>query len=424
MYIKKLFNKYIIISALFTTILLCLISYTEYIKRHFPEHIYINEQSNTTFDLSVPVTGNVYNLSGYNNSSGSSINNNADFNREVTFITGSPANYNMDLKLFGIIFLKTVQVNVVDEAKVYPGGFQAGLYLKSNGILVVKTDTVNSLSYGSINPCENILSKGDYILSVNGKNISSKNTFSDIISGSEGETLELEILRNGTIISVNVTPVLDTDNSYKLGLWIKDDAQGIGTITYIDQAGHYGALGHGITDTSTGAIMNISGGRIYSTKILSIVKGREGAPGELQGIIDYKNSKPVGTINKNCEYGIYGTIDNNVSTRHNLQLMSAGYRYMVHKGKAYIRFYRNNKYNDYEIEITALNNSSSKNISFRVTSDELIELTNGIVQGMSGCPIIQDGKLIGAVTHVLIDDSHSGYGIYIENMLNISDTID
>ncbi len=417
MYIKQKFNKYILFSAIFTTLLLCLLSYTDYIKKHFPEHIYITEQSNTTFNLYVPVTGNVYNTSKV------PIENemNADFNHEVTFITGDPASYNMDLKLFGLIFLKTVHVNVVNETQVYPCGFQAGLYLKSAGILVVKTSSVSSASYGDINPCDNILIKGDYILTVNDKTINSKKEFSSIIAGSNGNTLTLGILRNGYITSANVTPVLDSDNNYKLGLWVKDDAQGIGTLTYIDQSNHFGALGHGIADNNTGSTIKISSGLIYNTHILSIIKGQDGTPGELQGIIDYKNTQPVGSIIKNCEYGIYGTINDNICKKYNLQLMKIGYRYMVHKGKAYIRFYRNNKYQDYEIEITALNNSNSKNISFKVKSDKLIDMTNGIVQGMSGCPIIQDDRLIGAVTHVLIDDSRSGYGIYIENMLNASE---
>lgn len=417
MYKRKLIFKYIFISSIFTTLLLCVVTYTGYIKKNFPENIYITEQSNTTFNLSVPVTGSVYNSSV--NRTGNELS--ADFNQEVTFISGEPANYNMDLKLFGLIFLKTVHVNVVNEQQVYPCGFQSGLYLKSNGILVVKTDSIDSVYYGAVNPCADILAKGDYILSVNNEKINSKKDFSDIIAYSEGNSLNLEIMRNGYISNVSVTPVLASDNMYKLGLWIKDDAQGIGTLTYIDQSYHFGALGHGITDNSTGKVMDISGGKIYNTHIISIVKGQDGTPGELQGIIDYKNSQPIGTINKNSDYGIYGTIDASVCQRHNLQLMNVGYRYMIHKGRAYIRFYRNNKYEDYDIEITSLGNSNSKNISFKVTSDKLIDMTNGIVQGMSGCPIIQDGRLIGAVTHVLIDDSKSGYGLYIENMLNASE---
>ena len=205
------------------------------------------------------------------------------------------------------------------------------------------------------------------------------------------------LLRNDEIINVTVTPVEDKNSEYKLGLWVKDDAQGIGTITYIDTDYNYAALGHPITDNTTGKALNIKYGRLYNTRILSIIKGQNGS-----------------------SYGIYGTIDNSIVKKHSLSLMSVGYRYSVHKGKAYVRFYRNNKYDDYEIKITQLNNNDSKNISFVVTSEELLDMTNGIVQGMSGCPIIQDGKIIGAVTHVLIDDSRSGYGIYIENMLNAS----
>lgn len=231
---------------------------------------------------------------------------------------------------------------------------------KSNGILVVKTDSIDSVYYGAVNPCADILTKGDYILSVNNEKINSKKDFSDIIAYSEGNSLNLEIMRNGYISNVSVTPVLASDNMYKLGLWIKDDAQGIGTLTYIDQSYHFGALGHGITDNSTGKVMDISGGKIYNTHIISIVKGQDGTPGELQGIIDYKNSQPIGTISKNSDYGIYGTIDASVCKRHNLQLMNVGYRYMTHKGRAYIRFYRNNKYEDYDIEITSLGNSNSK----------------------------------------------------------------
>ena len=278
MYKRKLIFKYIFISSIFTTLLLCVVTYTGYIKRNFPENIYITEQSNTTFNLSVPVTGSVYNSSI--NRAGNELS--ADFNQEVTFISGEPANYNMDLKLFGLIFLKTVHVNVVNEQQVYPCGFQAGLYLKSNGILVVKTDSIDSVYYGAVNPCADILTKGDYILSVNNEKINSKKDFSDIIAYSEGNSLNLEIMRNGYISNVSVTPVLASDNMYKLGLWIKDDAQGIGTLTYIDQSYHFGALGHGITDNSTGKVMDISGGKIYNTHIISIVKGQDGTPGELQ----------------------------------------------------------------------------------------------------------------------------------------------
>jgi len=413
---NKLLNKYIYWSGIITLLFILITSYVNYVNKHFPEQIYITEQSDTSINLSLPVTGSVHNTqNGTNNSLA-----NADFSREVTFITGSPGSYHIDLHLFGFLFLKTVNVNVVDEKYVYPCGFQAGLYLKSSGILVVKTDSIESKSSGTITPCENIITKGDYILKINDEEINSKKQLSCKVNECAGEKLNIELLRNDEIINVTVTPVEDKNSEYKLGLWVKDDAQGIGTITYIDTDYNYAALGHPITDNTTGKALNIKYGRLYNTRILSIIKGQNGTPGELQGIIDYKNSTPIGTIDKNSSYGIYGTIDNSIVKKHSLSLMSVGYRYSVHKGKAYVRFYRNNKYDDYEIKITQLNNNDSKNISFVVISEELLDMTNGIVQGMSGCPIIQDGKIIGAVTHVLIDDSRSGYGIYIENMLNAS----
>lgn len=415
MSVRHLIKKYCLISGILTIFMLSGLAYIDYVNKHFPENIYLSEQSDATFNLSVPVTGSVYSSDNVTN------NANADFSHEVTFVTGNANNYNMDLHLFGFIFLKTINVNVVDNVEVYPCGFQAGLYLKSDGVLVVRTDSINTSDYGNVNPCEHIISKGDYILKVDDQPISSKKEFADIINASNGNKISLSILRNKEIIDVSVTPVLSEDNEYKLGLWVKDDAQGIGTITYIDKENHFGALGHGITDNSTGTILNIKNGKLYNTRIISIVKGKNGTPGELQGIIDYQNTTPIGDINKNCEYGIYGSIDEVIVKRHDLQLMSIGYRYNVHKGKAYVRFYRNNKYQDYEINITSLSNGGLKNISFKVTSPELLDMTNGIVQGMSGCPIIQDDKIIGAVTHVLIDDSQSGYGIYIENMLNSSD---
>ena len=396
---NKLLNKYIYWSGIITLLFILITSYVNYVNKHFPEQIYITEQSDTSINLSLPVTGSVHDTqNGTDNSLA-----NADFSREVTFITGSPGSYHIDLHLFGFLFLKTVNVNVVDEKYVYPCGFQAGLYLKSSGILVVKTDSIESKSSGTITPCENIITKGDYILKINDEEINSKKQLSCKVNECAGEKLNIELLRNDETINVTVTPVEDKNSEYKLGLWVKD-----------------AALGHPITDNTTGKALNIKYGRLYNTRILSIIKGQNGTPGELQGIIDYKNSTPIGTIDKNSSYGIYGTIDNSIVKKHSLSLMSVGYRYSVHKGKAYVRFYRNNKYDDYEIKITQLNNNDSKNISFVVTSEELLDMTNGIVQGMSGCPIIQDGKIIGAVTHVLIDDSRSGYGIYIENMLNAS----
>ena len=241
---NKLLNKYIYWSGIITLLFILITSYVNYVNKHFPEQIYITEQSDTSINLSLPVTGSVHNTqNGTNNSLA-----NADFSREVTFITGSPGSYHIDLHLFGFLFLKTVNVNVVDEKYVYPCGFQAGLYLKSSGILVVKTDSIESKSSGTITPCENIITKGDYILKINDEEINSKKQLSCKVNECAGEKLNIELLRNDEIINVTVTPVEDKNSEYKLGLWVKDDAQGIGTITYIDTDYNYAALGHPITD--------------------------------------------------------------------------------------------------------------------------------------------------------------------------------
>ena len=381
--------------------------YAHMVAKQLPREIYLQNNRITTLQLGLPVTAE-------------NDTQKVNLSRPAAFAAEQTGSYPMQIKLFGVFDIRTVDVNVVEPDYVYPCGFQIGLYLKTDGVLAVNTQSITDIYGNEVNPCENIIRQGDYILAVNAEKVSSKGTLAEAVKKCGGTEVVFTILRNGQQFDVSVTPVMDEGGNYKIGLWVKDDAQGIGTITYIDTDYNYAALGHPITDNTTGKALNIKYGRLYNTRILSIIKGQNGTPGELQGIIDYKNSTPIGTIDKNSSYGIYGTIDNSIVKKHSLSLMSVGYRYSVHKGKAYVRFYRNNKYDDYEIKITQLNNNDSKNISFVVTSEELLDMTNGIVQGMSGCPIIQDGKIIGAVTHVLIDDSRSGYGIYIENMLNAS----
>jgi stage IV sporulation protein B len=216
---------------------------------------------------------------------------------------------------------------------------------------------------------------------------------------------------------VSIQPVLDESGEYKIGLWVKDDAQGIGTLTFIDSNQCFGALGHGISDETTSSLLNIENGLLYKTKIVSIIKGSNGKPGELVGTIDYSGTEKLGRIIENSSCGIYGKLDKDLTKTYNLELMEVGVSSLVHKGTAFIRMYQGNEYKDYEIELTNISYNGQKNLTFCVKSEELLNLTNGIVQGMSGCPIIQDNNVIGAVTHVLVDDSTKGYGIFIEKMM-------
>ncbi len=368
-----------------------------------PKQIYVVCNQETTLDLKVPVTGNA----------GSEV----DFSKPVTFRGDTVGDYELKLKLFGVITLPSVNVSVVDQQYLYPGGFPVGLYLKTNGVYVVELGEIKDAQNNVVNPCNGVLEPGDYITAVDGNEISYKTELNKYIQKKCNESIQLTVVRNGKYIETEVTPVFTAEGDYKIGVWVKDDAQGIGTVTYIDENNEFGALGHGISDAQTGNTLEIQSGELYKTKIISIVKGSDGTPGEFIGTIDYRVSNKLGDIADNSRCGIFGSLSSDVVQSYGLERMAVGFSHDVHKGKAYIRMYTEGEFKDYEVKITDLSYNSDKNITFKVTSKELLELTNGVVQGMSGCPLIQDGKIVGAVTHVFVDDPTNGYGIFIENML-------
>ena len=248
-----------------------------------------------------------------------------------------------------------------------------------------------------------------------------KNDLVDAVSASDGKTLALGIRRDGRRIEVDMTPVLAEDGSYKLGAWVRDDTQGIGTMTYVDMNGNFGALGHGISDSDTGELVDIEGGELYETQILGIEKGQTGKPGVMSGVIYYGKGTKLGEVKENTTEGIYGTVNQHFLDSIKTDAIPVGFRQDTHKGTAYIRSNVSGEVKDYEIEIQKVDYGSiqkNKGLVLRVVDEELLNLTSGIVQGMSGSPIIQDGKLIGAVTHVFINDPTRGYGIFAENMIS------
>ena len=219
---------------------------------------------------------------------------------------------------------------------------------------------------------------------------------------------------------MRVTPVRTEDSKYKIGAWIRQDAQGIGTLSYVDSENHFAALGHSITDVDTSQRIDISGGRLYQSNILSIVKGQNGVPGEMVGNIDYKHGQILGQIESNNENGIFGTLAEDARLYDENQALPVGFRQEVEKGPATVRCCVEGDIKDYEVEIESLEPGGSgknRDMVIKITDENLLNTTNGIVQGMSGSPIIQNGKIIGAVTHVFVNDSTKGYGILIENML-------
>lgn len=326
--------------------------------------------------------------------------------------------YQIPCYFLNMIYLKDVQVKTEEEKWVDVCGMPIGLYMETQGVLVVDTGEITGKDGVRAEPAEHIAKAGDYILEVNGNPISGKKELIKNIEASHGETMELLVNRNGEKIPLSISPVLDQNDEYKLGLWIRDNTQGIGTMTYVDENGKFGALGHGISDADTGELLNISEGELYEAEIVSIKKGTKGMPGELSGYIDYDPDKKIGIIEKNTELGISGEVFDMERLPH--EKVMVGYQQEVKEGKAKLLTNLNEEVKVYDIEITEIyRNKSKTNKAFeiQVTDPRLLEETGGIVQGMSGSPILQNGKLIGAVTHVFVQDSSKGYGIFIENML-------
>ena len=227
----------------------------------------------------------------------------------------------------------------------------------------------------------------------------------------------MQIRRGTQKLEVAVGSVQAKDGTNKLGIWVREDTQGIGTMTYITKNGKFGALGHGITDADTGTLMDLRDGELYQTKILDIIKGKSGAPGELEGYINMVAKECIGKIEKNTQLGIFGTLLEEKADKR--EYYEVGLRQDIKLGKAWIYSNIEGTPQKYEIQIEKLNRTSkdNKGMVIRVTDKRLLALTGGIVQGMSGSPILQDDKIIGAVTHVFVEEPTKGYAVFLENML-------
>ena len=340
--------------------------------------------------------------------------------QHFSMIAGEQGSYQVGLKLFGLIKLKDIQVDVVDTRYAIPCGSPIGIYLKSDGVMVIGTGRITGPDGMEVEPAFGILKTGDYIEAFNGKPMKTKEDLISAVNDSGGQDSVVTVRRDGEPIDVSVKPIASSDGKYKLGAWVRDDTQGIGTITYVDMNGNFGALGHGISDSDTGDLVETSQGALYSTEIMGIEKGTIGKPGLLSGVIYYGPQSHMGDISQNTNEGIFGTVNQQFKKQLTGEPLEIACRQDVKPGVAYIRSNVSGELEDYEIEIQKVDyNASHKNKSMviKVTDPRLLELTGGIVQGMSGSPIIQDGKLAGAVTHVFVQDASRGYGILIENML-------
>lgn len=328
--------------------------------------------------------------------------------------------YTFSCRLFGIIPIKEVTAKVVDEQQLMLGGVPIGIYVETKGVLIIGLGNVESEDGVAEAPAENILRSGDYITEVNQTPIKTKEDLIEAVNASEGEKIELTVNRNNESIQVVILPIKTASNEYKIGVWVRDDLAGIGTITYVTSDMKYGALGHAVSDADTGTMLTMSRGLLYESDIVGIEKGESGTPGELTGVINYDSSYCLGSITSNTTEGIYGTLDSIPKQMNGAQYLPVGYKQDIEKGEATIYCAIDKEVEPYTIEITEVNfqkDEENKEILFKVTDERLLEKTGGIVQGMSGSPIVQNGKIIGAVTHVYIQDATKGYGIFVEDMI-------
>lgn len=415
---QKMKRKYraVLLGILFLVLCLTSLVYVEYVKRAIPDNIYIEEYSDGTIDFDLPFIGTA-DLRG---SEGDAMETSLDLSNPLTIYSGEISEYTMNIRLLGVFDIKSVKVSVRDEESVIAGGIPVGIYICTDGVLVVDVGEVITGTGEIESPSRGILMPGDYITAVNGEATTDKETLIKQVEKYGGAYMTITIRRNSEIINVKINPVKDSDGKYKIGTWVRDDCQGLGTLTYIDEDGGFGTLGHAISDSDTGKIIEIESGRLYTAKIWSVIKGKSGTPGEVIGSINYGTKTYIGEISDNKSIGIYGSVSESIYAYLDKTYMNIAYKQDVQEGKAYIRTFVGDEISDYEIYICDLNYSDSyrnKGIEFMVTDESLLELTNGIVQGMSGSPIIQNGKVIGAVTHVFVNEPEKGYGIFIENML-------
>lgn len=382
-----------------------------YYEQKIPNIIRIQAGTSQRIDLKVPASG-VLNVDS---------DKVIALNQPVTIVAGeSPDTCQMELRLFGVLPLKSIDIEVIENTRLIPVGQPIGIYMKTQGVLVIDTGTFEGPQGQEQSPSVYKLQAGDYVMAMDGVAVTGKRQIKEYVENGSGRDIVLQVSRNEKIIQVRISPMQDQNGVYKIGTWLRDSAQGIGTMTFLDEELHFGALGHGINDTDTGELLQLGSGLLYHTEIVAIRKGERGTPGELTGIIEYQPEQVSGVIMSNTEEGIYGVASQAFADSITTQALPVGLKQDVKEGDAQILCNIDGQTKYYDVRITRLMPNAenlNRQIALTVTDEELLQLTGGIVQGMSGAPIIQDGRIIGAVTHVLVNDSTSGYGIFIENML-------
>jgi stage IV sporulation protein B len=330
----------------------------------------------------------------------------------------------LTLKFMGVP-VRQVRVVVAQEHLLVPGGQSIGVALKTQGALVVGTSTILSSDGTSGNPAREAgIVAGDVIRSVGGIEVEDAAHLSELINEAEG-TITVEVMREGVMQQLELIPRQDAqDGKMRLGMWVRDSTAGVGTLTFYDpRSESFGALGHAITDIDTRTRLLVREGEIMLSKIVDVKVGTKGNPGELRG--SFSSDDAIGSINKNCEYGIFGQAYQKINNSLYPEGLPVALQEEVHTGPAEIlTTIDGNGVQSYGCEILRLQPQDSpaqRGMVINITDERLLSATGGIVQGMSGSPIIQDGRIVGAVTHVLVNDPTKGYGMFIEWMLGQND---
>lgn len=326
-----------------------------------------------------------------------------------------------NLSLLGVN-LKTITANIIPETRVVPLGDLVGLKLYTKGVLVVGISEIKGEDNKTYKPYEEAgIEQGDSIIKINDEKIESTEDLLECVSKTNGKTMNVTYIKGGEEVEKTITPVKTSKNTYKLGIWVRDAGAGVGTLSFYDETSNtIASLGHGIQDVDTEEMLEISSGEFVTAEIVNIKKGEENNPGRIEGTIE--DSKNLGTVYSNTRFGVYGKINNknelNIDTS---KAIKVALRNEIKEGDAkIICTLEDGKKEEYNVRIQKIfknNNENNKSMIVKVTDERLLEKTGGIIQGMSGSPIIQNGKMIGALTHVLVSDPTMGYGVFADLML-------
>ena len=367
-----------------------------------PQSIILSEGENINFKLAL----------------GLELQNSDDY--EATWVSSNlnkskVGNNKVELKLFNSIAVKDINVSVIPTTTVIPVGKAIGMKLYTKGVLVVGMSEIENEEKIKEKPYENSgIEEGDSIIAINNEEINTTDELIQQVNNSNGESLKIKYVKNDKILETSIVPV-KTKEDYKIGLWVRDAAAGIGTLTFYEPSTNmFMSLGHGIIDIDTEEIVDISRGELVTANILSIIKGEKNKPGEIKGSIT--KGVAIGDIYKNTKMGVYGNVKNRQYIDTTYNEMEVAERSEIKTGKATILCQLDSGTpQEYQIEIERIylnNNIDNKSMLIKITDEELLNKTGGIIQGMSGAPVMQNGKFIGAVTNVLVKDPTKGYAIF------------